>query len=238
MSRKHLLVLPIAAAFSLVGCSVDPPPPPVIITPTITETVTVIPPATNPPSANAKECVDNGVSTAGWNTERDVPSSAEMGLKAGDPITQPLVDAPLVGIHTWYGECFDSIEFIIDTRLNDPEQADRPWFDVKYVPMVRVDGSGHGIVLDGMADLQVVIFAPGDSWHYGEPDRPVQPIDASNYRRVMNYDFDSVEEVQGAGDFEGVVTFGIGVNEKRPFAVEYNDNHDGTTSVVVRVKNG
>lgn len=158
MRKKHLIALPIAGMFALSGCFADSPPAPTVTPPPVTQTVTsppttvtetVTPPTvtdtvTQPaPPVNPQNCVDKGINTVGWNTARDTPSINELRLEHTDPNTKPMVDAPLVDIRAWYGKCFDTVEFVFDTNLNDWKHNDRPWFDVQYVPVVTQDGSGR-----------------------------------------------------------------------------------------------
>lgn len=225
---------------------------PVPTTPTVTHTVTAPPPSTmtvTPPPVTVtqtikpmnpvvKGCADQGMNTDDWNMDRDTPSAEELELDPGSPLVHPMVDAPLVQVSAWSGPCFDTVMFTIDTTLipdiNNPEVGDRMWFDGNYETVTATDSSVVELAGDG--DLRLTIAAPGDSWHYGDSGRPVQPVAVGDYHRSMGSDFGAIREVKGVEDFEGQVVFGIGVDKERKFAVHFAEN-DGRTAVVLRVAN-
>lgn len=254
--RKLFLPYVAAAALALAACSGGGGTPDVkgttgvpTLTPiTPTETVTA-PPTTvtvtnpAPPVETAKpkqpvvSCPD-----VNWDTTRDTPSREELQLKPGATVERPMVDAPLIGVNAWPSndKCYDTVEFVIDTTMIDPSvrdnevnYTDHPWFDVQYVDQVATEGSGFPVALNGNASLQVVVYAKAASYVHSSGHVPTGLVNAATYDRWTG--FPSVREIKGAGEFEGQFTFGIGVDQRRPFAAYYVDNNDGTTSVVVRV---
>jgi hypothetical protein len=108
-------------------------------------------------------------------------------------------------------ECVDRVEFSF--RANPPGP---PGFRVSYLPAEQAlveDGSGAAIDLKGKAYLVVRID-------------PAATADLSSEELVRTYTgpkrLDApgarfVREIVKSGDFEAVVTWVIGVDEKRPF---------------------
>jgi hypothetical protein len=92
-----------------------------------------------------------------------------------------------------------------------------PAYDVQYVDQVREDPSGKCVPLDGNAFLLVVM--PG-----GTLDTAFQesnPADARSYPgpQRIRPDLRQVKEIAAVGDFEAVLSFGIGVDHMAPFRV-------------------
>jgi hypothetical protein len=79
---------------------------------------------------------------------------------------------------------------------------------VRYVPVVRLDGSGEPLSLRG-GFLEVVVRAPT----HDQDDRPV--LSPTRLRP----DFPALREVNAPGSFEGQTTAGIGVTRKVGFRV-------------------
>lgn len=251
--RKSLFVLPCAAVV-LAGClSVDtrsPDPsdtpqttsPPVVTetvtAPPVTETVTRPAPTTAETIRPSKPagCTDQGMNTDDWDVGDDTPTRRELELAGGDPVTQPMVDAPLVNVSAWTGPCFDTVMFTIDTTMNEPEHSDLPWFIGGYRDEVTTEGQGALVALDGNGDLQLTVFAKAASFVHSSGHVPPGLVNASGFYRDMGANFGAITEVKGAGEQHGQFTFGIGVDEERPFAVHFADD-DGKTAVVVRVAN-
>jgi hypothetical protein len=87
-------------------------------------------------------------------------------------------------------------------------EGDRPGHDVRYVDEVVQDGSGFPIPLDGRAFLQVGLF-PATALSEEGPFGPVPSVAGLAALRDLAF----------AGDFEAVVTFGIGVAGRTGFRV-------------------
>jgi len=79
-----------------------------------------------------------------------------------------------------------------------------PLIQIEYVPELIADGSGTPVVIAGQAVLRVSLAparAHDDNGHMIVPNR-------------LLLDLLSVTEVVCAGDFEGVVDYGIGIRQK------------------------
>jgi hypothetical protein len=131
------------------------------------------------------------------------------GLASTQPgfSTQPrVVEHPPVGSPTLTGlrvgrhASFDRVVF----QLDGPIPA---YYSLRYVPVVRLDGSGNPLPLRGTAFLEVVIRAPTH-------DEDYQPVLSPTRLRP---DFPALREVNVAGSFEGQTTAGIGVAHRVPF---------------------
>lgn len=130
-----------------------------------------------------------------------------------------------VGKHT----CYDRVVF----DINGPEAVG---FAVRYVPMVRADGSGQPVPAAGRAVLEVVVTAPiyGSDNQGHQPwrsapnvgDHLIPPGEISGWR--------SLAAVTFAGSFEGQTTIAVGVQDRRPFRVSMTSD-PGYTHVVLDI---
>jgi LPXTG-motif cell wall-anchored protein len=105
--------------------------------------------------------------------------------------TQTIVSSVTVGRHTG----FDRVVF----RFSGP----LPGYSVRYVSQVVSDASGQPVPLLGSAFLSVVLRPTSTSAH-----APQSTITAG---------FPALRQVKGAGDFEGVTSYGIGQASKAGF---------------------
>lgn len=123
----------------------------------------------------------------------------------------------LTGVRFEAQECVDRLTF--DFR----QDAGRPGYRVQYLPAERAlveDGSGNPVKVDGSAYLvvrlepNVTADTSGDQlvFTYKGPRR----IEATGGR--------DVREIVKSGDFEAVVTWVVGLGEKRPFKVTTSDS--------------
>jgi hypothetical protein len=86
-----------------------------------------------------------------------------------------------------------------------------PGYNVRYVPQVVQDGSGRPVPLAGSAFIQVVLNANAHELDTGAPTwTGPQRISAG---------FPALKQVAFAGDFEGYVTFGLGLGQRTGFRV-------------------
>jgi LPXTG-motif cell wall-anchored protein len=91
-------------------------------------------------------------------------------------------------------------------------QLDGPipsYYSVRYVPVVRLDGSGDPLRLRGAAFLEVVVRAPTHDEDYRPVLTPTR----------LRPDLPALREVNAPGSFEGQTTAGIGVTQKVGFRV-------------------
>ena len=95
---------------------------------------------------------------------------------------------------------------------------------VQYVPRVIHDGSGDVVQLRGTRRLRVIL----------RPARAhTEAAGAALVPNVVNANCPQLLQVRSAGDFEGVVTYGIGVRQLRPFRVF---RLTGPTRIVVDIR--
>ena len=85
----------------------------------------------------------------------------------------------------------------------------KPGYDVRYVKQVVEDGSGDPVPLEGRRRIRVIVRDARAHTQGGTNlvPRTVTPR-CSNLRQIKN-----------AGDFEGVVTFGLGLRRRTGFRV-------------------
>ena len=123
--------------------------------------------------------------------------------------------------------------FMTDLKLETSKCSDRvvftfekatpgPGFEVSYQPADRAkveDGSGNVLEIGGSAFL-VVRITPAMTAHItGDKVEPTY----TGPRRITPEGFGHVREVVKTGDFESVVTWVIGVDEKRPFTTNASE---------------
>jgi hypothetical protein len=136
------------------------------------------------------------------------PAAALASTRTGfstDPkvVEHPPVGSPrLVNLRAGRHPGFDRVVF----QLDGPSPS---YYSVRYVPVVRLDGSGEPLSLRGTAFLEVVVRAPT----HDEDGRPV--LTPTRLRP----DFPALREVSAPGSFEGQTTAGIGVTRKVGFRV-------------------
>jgi hypothetical protein len=118
-------------------------------------------------------------------------------------VEHPPVGSPkLITLRAGHHTAYDRVVFQLDGPIPS-------YYSVRYVPVVRLDGSGDPLRLRGAAFLEVVIRAPTHDEDY----RPV--LSPTRLRP----DFPTLREVNAPGSFEGQTTAGIGVAYRAPFRV-------------------
>jgi hypothetical protein len=118
-------------------------------------------------------------------------------------VEHPPVGSPiLVGLRAGRHASFDRVVFQLDGPIPS-------YYSVRYVPVVRLDGSGAPLRLRGAAFLEVVVRAPTHDQDY----RPVL-----NPTRLRP-DFPALREVTAPASFEGQTTAGVGVTQQVGFRV-------------------
>jgi hypothetical protein len=90
-----------------------------------------------------------------------------------------------------------------------------PEHHVGYVDQLVQDGSGNPVSVAGAADLEVVF--QGANAHRQDGSPTISP-------RRFSTGLTAVKEVAQVGDFEAVVTYGIGVDRERPIKVSTLSN--------------
>jgi hypothetical protein len=121
------------------------------------------------------------------------------------------------------GDCTDEVTFTFDAQANDA-----PGYRIAYEQSVIQDGSGETLDVDGNAFL-VLRFEPGYGYDF-ETGTPTYtgPDSISSPGAFF------VKEVAAAGDFEGVLTWAIGVDEVRPYEVIVEGTTTRTVTVLFR----
>jgi hypothetical protein len=136
-----------------------------------------------------------------------VPSLAAVVLAlaaapAGAQSTPTLVDVR-AGSHTGY----DRVVF--EFRGAVPEHR------IRYVDQLVEDGTGDPVSVAGAADLEVVF--EGANAHEEDGSPTISP-------RRFSPGLPAVKEIAQLGDFEAVVSYGIGVDQRRPIQVSTLSN--------------
>ncbi len=84
-----------------------------------------------------------------------------------------------------------------------------PLIEVQYVTQLIADGSGLPVPITGNAILQLTMRPAQAHNEQGQPTAPTR----------MSFGLPNVKEVAGAGDVEGVVSYGIGLVHKSELRV-------------------
>jgi hypothetical protein len=214
---------PLATALlvaSLAGCSAHPGPTTTTAAPTSPATTTT-PRPTTPTSPAAPDTTQTATAAAacaplpwpGWGTRaqlRTVSSSA-----------------PVYLVGAGRQECSDRVVF----HLNG---SDPVGYSVRYVDLVREDGSGRPVPVVGGATLQVIINAPalGQDSH-GYVGKVLAQPRADFYTPAQLASWNSLREVRYAGSFEGQTTIAVGVRARVPFRVSTIQDSSGNYRSVV-----
>jgi hypothetical protein len=117
--------------------------------------------------------------------------------KSAGVMVQTKIRSVRAGRHT----CFD--RFVVALG-----KGSRPGYRARYVKRIIADPSGKVIHLKGKAKLRVVVLAPVRS---GFPANKRHLVDVTGFR--------TFRQIAGAGSFEGITSFGIGVRARLPFRV-------------------
>ena len=136
-----------------------------------------------------------------------LPAGADLGAPTSTS-TRTVTRSPspfphLIGIRTGRHATFDRVVF--DLR------GAAPGYKVGYVDTVREDGSGKVIDMRGGANLMVRLRPAQAHRNDGSPTY-------TGSKRIF-VDDPELREVAFAGDFEGVVSIGLGVHAKHGFRV-------------------
>jgi hypothetical protein len=132
------------------------------------------------------------------------------------------VNATIANVRSGEHACYDRL--VIDVR------GDVRGYDVRYVSVVRQDGSGIAVPLRGAADLQVVALVP----NYNSAGQ--QTYTPANRKELVNVTgYSTFRQVAYAGSFEGQTTFGLGVRARLPFRVFILDGPGTGSRLVVDV---
>jgi hypothetical protein len=114
----------------------------------------------------------------------------------------------LIAVEVGHHDTFDRVVFRFSSHV--------PGYNVSYVPEVTADPSDDPVQLEGSAFIFVAMHSVASA----QVGAPAAPQDRQTPR------FAELREVAGAGDFEGVVSFGLGLTSQSGFRVSTLTNPD------------
>jgi hypothetical protein len=198
------LMVAVAAAGGLAGCGGDEPKATTAATGSAATTPTERASTT---ASSAAPCAFSG--------------GIDPAKGGGDAPTRLLTDVR-VGAHG----CYERVTFELKPQKGD---ADGPvaWKAAYESGQITEDGSGRPVKMKGAAFLVMTLSATGaDLSQEGAPATYTGPasIEAAGSTRIL--------EVRRTGDFEGVLTWVIGLDKKRPFHVS---TEGGPARVIVDI---
>jgi hypothetical protein len=125
-----------------------------------------------------------------------------------------LGSAPVYLVRVGRHACYERV--VVD--LNGPDAVG---YAVRYVPVVREDGSGTPRPVAGGAALELVVGAPalGADNQGHQPGKVLAEPGADFFTAGQLAGWRSLREVRYAGSFEGQTTIAVGVRERLPFRV-------------------
>lgn len=191
-AARGALVLAALSAAGLAGCSSDAPKTKTAATGTAPAAPTDTAPTTQ--TSAPPPCTFAG--------------STERAQGPGDAPTRLLTDVR-VGAHG----CYDRVTFELKPKQGD---TDGPvsWKARYEEPPITEDASGRTVAVKGNAFLVVTMSATGV-----DLTREAAPATYTGPASIEAADTTRIRQVRRIGDFEGVLTWVIGVDTKRPFHV-------------------
>lgn len=199
------LMVAVVAGGGLAGCGRDKPE----TTPTGSPAATADPASTTASTAasTAPPCTFSGATDA-----------AQGG---GDAPTRLLTDVR-VGAHG----CYERVTFELKPKSGE---ADGPvaWKAAYEQGPITEDGSGHPVKVKGTAFLVVTMRASG-----ADLSQEAAPATYTGPTSMEAADSIRIQQVRRTGDFEGVLTWVIGLDKKRPFRVT---TQSGPSRVIVDI---
>lgn len=147
--------------------------------------------------------------------------STDAAKGGGDAPTRLLTDVR-VGVH----ECFERVTFELKPR---PGDSDGPvaWKAAYEPGPITEDGSGRPVTVKGTAYLVVTMSAAG-----ADLSQEAAPATYTGPASLVAAGATRIQQVRRTGDFEGVLTWVIGVDRQRPFRVT---TESGPARVIVDV---
>jgi len=128
-----------------------------------------------------------------------IPSSAaaSWGTGARTHTATSTQQTVITGVRIGHHSTYDRLVFDLRGPL--------PGYDVRYVSTVQNDASGKTVSLLGAAKMRVVIRPTSTTTH--APQGTYTP------------GYPEVRQVKGAGDFEAVTSYGVGLTSRQAFRV-------------------
>ncbi|MGH9008318.1 MAG: AMIN-like domain-containing (lipo)protein [Acidimicrobiia bacterium] len=188
------LMVALVAAGGLAGCGRDEPK----TTTAATGSAATAPAEPASTTASSAACTFSGATDA-----------AKGG---GDAPTRLLTDVR-VGAHG----CYDRVTFELKPQKGE---ADGPvsWKAAYESAPITEDGSGRPVRMKGTAFLVVTMSATG-----ADLSQEAAPATYTGPTSIEAAEATRIQQVRRTGDFEGVLTWVIGLDKKRPFHVSTQD---------------
>jgi hypothetical protein len=133
------------------------------------------------------------------NPASALPSFRLAALSVADPNTAPGSQPQLLRVTTGHHPTFDRVVFRFSSRA--------PGYNIRYVTRPTADGSGNRVALAGNAFLRVTMNSVASA-QAGKPPAP------QGRQRPM---YPQLRALVGTGDFEGYVSYTLGLKEKDGF---------------------
>lgn len=130
----------------------------------------------------------------------DLPAPTRTHPRYAAPHATP---GTVVGVRVGRHRDYDRVVFDVRGGL--------PGWDVRYVPQLVQDGSGRPLPLRGSAVLRVALLGVDAHDASGRP--------TLRSPQIITPEFPALRQVRFAGDFEAVVSFGLGLRERTGFRV-------------------
>jgi hypothetical protein len=131
----------------------------------------------------------------------------------GDAPTRLLTDVR-VGAHG----CYDRVTFELKPQQGEPD-GPVAWKAAYEPGPITEDGSGNPVKMKGAAFLVVTMSATG-----ADLTQEAAPATYTGPASIEAADTTRIQQVRRTGDFEGVLTWVIGLDTKRPFHVSTQDS--------------
>lgn len=139
----------------------------------------------------------------------------------GDAPTRLLTDVR-AGVHG----CYERVTFEFKPQPGEPDGA-VSWKAAYEPGPITEDGSGRTVPVKGSAFLVVTMSATG-----ADLSQEAAPATYTGPPSLVAEGATRIQQVRRTGDFEGVITWVIGVDKQRPFRVT---TQDGPARVIVDI---
>jgi hypothetical protein len=179
--------------------------------------------------AETTTAATGNATTAPAETTSTTPSTAACTFSGGTDAAQGDGEAPtrlLTDVRVGAHGCYERVTFELKPGQGE---ADGPvGWKAAYEPgPITEDGSGRSVNVKGAAFLVVTLSATG-----ADLSQEAAPATYTGPTSIEAADATRIRQVRKTGDFEGVVTWVIGLDKKRPFRVS---TESGPARVVVDI---
>ena len=159
-------------------------------------------------------------------TTRSAATCTTKGWTTAPKLAAPATLHEVYNVRAGRHSCYDRVVF----DINGP---DRVGYTVRYVPVVRADGSGTPVRVAGGAALAVGLHAP-DFGAASFGHQPGRTPWRSGQVLTSTPTWSGLRQVKFAGGFEGYSAYAVGTREKLPFRVT-TWTERGYTHVIVDI---